>query len=451
MAEHKSDPQPDAPAPPRPETSTLEADVEAPTTQIIERQVRGAAGRTFEALRYHDYRYFFIGALLSNAGTWMQNVAQGWLITELTGSAFWVGALFFLSGLPVLLLALPAGVLADRVDRRRLLLWGIAGVAVLAFALAWLVQTSSIERGNWTLLAWVAVVVFLTGALTAGTFPTWTAMVSDLVPRETLLNAISLNSAQFHAARLIGPALAGALMARLGLASAFWANAISYLAVIWALWVIRPESPRHQEDSTDSIWAQLTGGIRYARQNPAIAVLLSSVALTAFFGTAYVVLLPLVVSQVMHAREATYAYLMAANGLGALLGALAVANLARRAHKPTLIRGGLIVFSLVVGVFSFFPRVWLAVPLLVVAGAAFLTMQSATNTALQAATPHHLRGRVMALFVLAFMGIMPIGGLVFGALGQAMGVTRAIAAGAAVCLAWGVVLTTRRGLLSGID
>lgn len=360
----------------------------------------------------------------------------------------------FVSGLPTLFLALPAGVLADRLDRRKLIIAGQVAVMFVAFGLAYLVQTSQVVQGNWTLVTWVMVAAFLTGIVTAGTFPAWQAMVPDLVPKETLLNAISLNSAQFHGARLIGPAIAGVLMARLGLASAFWANGVSYLAVIWALWIIRPRqerAPMPEGAPREGTWERLLGGVRYARENKSIALLLLSVSVMTFFGMPYVTLLPLFVKKTLGGGSDAYAYLMAANGFGALIGALAVAYLARVAHRPTLIRFGVLGFGLsVLGVSL--TRSWLvALPVMFVAGAAFLTMQSAINTALQSATPPRIRGRVMALFVLSFMGVMPLGSLAFGALGHAIGVPQAIAAGQVVVLAWGALLWFRRGLLDSLE
>lgn len=437
---------------PHPDTSVLEAEVVEPRPEVV-RQPMGHTARAFEALTYHDYRYFWAGAMLSNAGTWMQSVAQGWLITQLTGSAFWLGVMMFASGVPALFLALPAGALADRIERRRLIIVLQAAIMLLAFWLAYLVQTSPIAPGNWRLVGWVLAITLGTGVLTAVTFPAWQAMVPDLVPKETLLNAISLNSAQFHAARLIGPAIAGTLMAQLGLASAFWANAVSYLAVIWALWVIHPAQDRSAAPGADSETAmqRLTKGLTYARENTSVAVLLTSVAITTFFGMPYVILLPLFVKEVLHQGSHVYAYLMAANGLGALVGALAIAYMARVAHRPTLVRVGAVSFSVTVILVSLSRSYWVAMPLMVLAGAAFLTMQSAINTGLQATTPPHIRGRVMALFVLSFMGVMPLGSLAFGSVGHLIGVPAAMAIGGAVCFVWGLVLTTRRRLLAGIE
>jgi MFS family permease len=303
-------------------------------------------------------------------------------------------------------------------------------------------------------MAWILGMAFLSGIGMAVSFPAWVAMIPDLVPGDTLLNAVSLNSAQFHAARLVGPAIAGLLMARLGVASAFWANAVSFLAVIGVLFVIRPHpsaAPRTAGPVGETTWQRLTGGVTYARENLAVAVLLASVSVTTFFGLPYVTLLPLLVKGSLHGGSDAYAYLMAANGLGALVGALGVAYLARMAHRPTLIRLGLLVFSAAAIGIALSRWLWLTACLMPVAGAAFLTMQSAVNTGLQIATPPHVRGRVMALFVLAFLGVMPLGSLAFGALGHAVGVPAAIAAGEAVCLAWGLVLLARPRLLAAVE
>ena len=415
------------------------------------RRLRSAAAGTFEALGYRDFRYFWAGAWLSNAGTWMQSVAQGWVVAQITGSSFWVGMVAFAGGLPSLFLALPAGVMADRLDRRRLLLVGQTLMMLLAFWLAYLIQGRPLLAGDWNLIAWITAVAFLTGMAMALTIPAWQAIIPDLVPRETLLNAVSLNSAQFHAARLVGPAIAGALMARLGIASAFWANAVSFLAVIWALIVIRPEgsaSPDLAQTGTETARERLLGGLTYARTNVSVGVLLLSVAIGTFFGLPYLTLLPLLVKGPLGGGSAAYAYLMAANGLGAVGGALAVAALAKAAHRPTLIRAGLLVFSISAIVIALSRSLWLTACLMPLAGAAFLTMQSAINTGIQIATPRGLRGRVMALFVLAFMGIMPLGSLAFGALGHAIGVPWAVAVGAAVCLVWGIALSLNPRLLA---
>ena len=408
-------------------------------------------GRTFESLQYSDFRYFLSGACLSNVGTWMQNVAQGWLVTQLTGSSFWVGMVGFAGGLPVLFLALPAGLLADRVDRRRLLIVGQTLVMLLAFLLAYRIQIGPLDRGNRDVMVWILWVAFLTGTVMALTFPAWQAMIPDLVPRSALLNAVSLNSAQFHAARLVGPAIAGVLMAWWGIPSAFWANAASFLAVLWALFVIRPRrdmAPSPAGPGIETTWQRLTGGLTYARENLTVGILLVSVCITTFFGMSYVILLPLLVAGPLHGGSSTFAYLMAANGFGALAGALGVAYLSRTAHRPTLIRLGMLVFSATVVIIALSRNLLLTSCLMPVAGAAFLTMQSAVNTGLQITTPPDIRGRVMALLVLAFLGVMPLGSLAFGALGQVIGVSRAIAAGGAVCLAWGIVLWVRPGLLA---
>jgi MFS family permease len=440
------------------ETSVLESEQSAPESRFIEQPMQSTAGRMFESLAYRDYRYFWIGAWMSNVGTWMQNFAQAWLVTQLTNSVFWVGAVGFAGGLPVLFLALPAGALADRLDRRRLLIVCQTLVMLLAFWLAYLVETAAyktlgsaqtaIPAGNWPLVWWVLGIGLLAGMVGAVNFPAWQAIVPDLVPEGSLLNAIALNSAQFQAARLLGPAIAGSLIGSLGMASAFWANGVSFLAVIWALWVIRPARRTAPRSGRESTWHLLTGGLRYARQRPVVSVLLFQVATLTFFGMPYILLVTVFSKRIFGPAVGLAAGLMVANALGALIGALGVSYLARRAHRPTLIQVGMLVFSVTIILFSFSRSYVLSLALMVVAGAAFITMQSATNTGLQTATPPHIRGRVMALFVLAFMGVMPFGSLAFGALGDTVGVPSAILAGAVVCLGWGLVLTAKPSLLA---
>lgn len=438
---------------PRTETSVLEADTDAPTAAVIEQPIRSAAGRTFESLAFPDFRWFWLGAMLSNIGTWMQNAAQAVLVAyPLHGGPVQLAIVNFAGGLPVFFLALPAGLLADRMDKRRLLIVCQTIIMLLAFWLAWIVQSGAAT------LVWVVAIAAATGVVTALNFPAWQAMVPDLVPGETLLNAISLNSAQFQASRSIGPAIAGILMARIGLASAFWANAVSFLAVIWALSVIRPRfvrSSASRSEEVDTIWGRLTGGIRYAREHRTVAVLLTSVAMVTFFGMPYIMLLPLVAKNVLREGPGGVAFLLAINGLGAMVGALGVAYLGRVAHRPTLIKGGMVVFGLTTVAFSFARTYWLSGILLFFAGVAFMTMQSATNTSIQAASEPHVRGRVMALFVMCFMGMMPFGSLAFGALAEVLGpvygVTRAIAIGAAVCLAWAFLLVAVPRLLKGAE
>jgi MFS family permease len=439
------------------DTSVLESEQGAPESRFIEQPIQSAAGLMFESLSFPGFRYFWIGAWLSNIGTWMQNTAQAWLVTQLTNSAWWVGAVGFAGGLPVLFLALPAGALADRLDRRRLLIVCQALVMLLAFWLAYLVQTTAymvlkpaetaVPAGNWPLVWWVLAIGLLAGIVGAFNFPAWQAIVPDLVSEETLLNAIALNAAQFHAARLIGPAIAGSLIGSLGMASAFWANGVSFLFVIWALWVIRPIRRTAPRVGRESTWQLLTGGLSYARDHMIIRVLLLQVAILTFFGMPYVLLLSLFSKRIFGDSVGWFAGLLGANGLGAMIGALGVAYLARIAHRPTLIRVPMLVFSVTIILFSLSRSYPLSLALMVLAGAAFMTMQSATNTSLQKAAPPHIRGRVMALFVLAFMGVMPFGSLAFGALGAVAGVPDAIVVGAVVCLAWGLTLTLKPSLL----
>jgi len=305
--------------------------------------------------------------------------------------------------------------------------------------------------------------------MSALTFPAWQSLLPDLVPRESLLNAIALNSAQFQSARLLGPLAAAALvLAGAGMGEIFWVNAGSFLFVIAALWAIKPHSSHAGESAhgagagfsakhdgrgadapREGSWRMLTAGLRYAGENPFIGVLVGSTAVMTIFGLPYMMLLPAYADKVLGGGAAETAYLMAANGLGAVVGALIVASLPRNTRRERIIPGTLTAFALLLIAFSLSRVLWLSLVISALAGACVLTVNSMTNTSIQANVPGRLRGRVMALFIMAFMGIMPVSSLIFGPIGQIIGPARAILGGAVVLLGWGVFLMARPGLLAG--
>ncbi|RJQ56121.1 MAG: MFS transporter [Actinobacteria bacterium] len=395
---------------------------------------------TFRSLGYRDFRYFWIGALLSNVGTWMQMIALGALVVfVLKGSAITVGIVQFASTIPVLFLSMFAGVLADRVNRRSLLIVTQVLLLVQAVALGWLTQVRAITVPS------LIAIVLAGGVMTALMFPAWQAMLPDLVPRKDLLNAIALNSAQFQSARFIGPAIAGLVLAGIGYAAVFYLNGFSYLTVIVALAVIRPkqEARPHTDESP---FRALTGGLRYARENTCVLVYLATVAVSTVFGFFYIYLMPIVAKGYGIGPQGL-GYLMAASGLGAVGGALFVARLPHETRKDILVKTGLVIVGVLLLAFAYSPSPWLSMALLVAIGGAFMAVSSGANTAIQSMVPHHIRGRIMALFVLCFMGMMPFSSLLAGALGEKVGVGAAIAIGAAVILAHGSLLFARPSLL----
>ena len=438
------------------QVETEVADVEAPPQTVVRR------GGTFESFRNRDFSWFWAGALVSNVGTWMQNYALGIVVYAMRSSSFDLGAINFIIGIPVLFLAIPGGLLADRVDRRRLLIWIQIVLLFQAGALGWLYNVGTLRGGSNAIpaLTWVAALGIIAGVFSALQFPAWQAMLPDLVPRESLLNGIALNSAQFQSSRLIGPLVAGALVvAGAGMGEIFYVNAASFLFVIAALAIIRPrfalsaearQSGRRREGAIKT----LLGGLEYARQNRAVGTLILSTAIMTIFGFPYMTLLPAIVDKTLHLAEGTEGYkqgvalIMATNGLGAMVGALSVASLPSTVRRNRIIPFSLLAFGVSLLAFSLSRSLWLTMVVSAFAGAALMTTNSLANTSIQAAAPPQLRGRVMGLFVTAFMGIMPISGLVFGAIGQFIGPSNAVLIGAVCLITWSVVLVLRPSWLN---
>lgn len=434
--------EPQAPVPT--DLPTFEADVSGPPRRMLRTLT------TFESFKYRDYAYFFSGALLSNIGTWTQTVALGWVIYALTRSTSSLGIVNFLSGIPVFLLSLFAGPLVDRFDRRRLLMWSQVIMMGQAAAFAYLNHTGHITIES------IYVLTLIGGVVSAFMFPAWQAMVPDLVPRRSLLNAVALSSAQFNAARLVGPLVTAAIMAaftadeRLGITMVFVFNAASFLFVIYALAVIRPAQTAHPDDGASAM-RRVGAGIAYARQHPHIAMHLLTSAVLVIFGMTFMTLLPAIAVDMLALGSTGYSSLMMFNGLGALAGALIVASLPRTVRRERIIRYGLLAMAVAAILLALSRSYAVSAALLTVLGVAFLATVSSINTNLQTAAPDHLRGRIMALFVVAFMGMMPFGSIAFGALGDVIGPGPSVFAGGMVLLGWAVLLLLRPGSLCPRD
>ncbi len=430
----------------------LEVDDAAPTHAVIRR------GSTFESFRYRDFTLFWFGAFISNTGSWMQNYALAIVVYNLRHSELDSGLINFVSGIPVLFLALPAGALADKIDKRRLLIVSQFVLLLQASALAVLYTTGHLSSANaLPSLLWIGGLGLLGGVMSALTFPAWQSLLPDLVPRPNLLNAIALNATQFQSARLLGPLVAaGMVLAGAGMGEIFWVNAGSFLFVIAALWAIRPHAS-HADDADgagaglpaarEGSWRTLTAGLRYARENTFIAYLVGSTAVMTIFGMPYMMLLPAYTDKVLGGGAAETAYLMAANGLGAVAGALIVASLPSTVRRERIIPAALVAFGSLLLAFSLSRWMWLSLPISALAGACVLTINSLTNTSIQANVPGQLRGRVMALFIMSFMGIMPVSSLIFGPLGKLIGPDRSILSGAVVLVLWGAYLMGRPEVL----
>ncbi len=296
----------------------------------------------FRALSHRNFRLFWIGAFLSNIGTWMQAVAQGWLVLQLTNSAFWLGLDAFMATAPGLIFTLLGGVFADLIDRRRLLLFTQVVAGVAALALATLVATGTVNR--WIVLGFS----FITGCCMALASPSYLAMTYDLVGREDLANAIAMNSTQFQLSRVVGPALAGLGFKFFGLAGCFYVNGISFIAVVVSLWKVRPiqgyERVAQRAINRRSILRDIFEGFSYVRNRPRVSSLLLLSSVSSFFGAPYFTLVPVYARDVFHLGETGLALMTGTAGAGAFFGALLVAYLGDFKRKGWLVLFGAIVF-----------------------------------------------------------------------------------------------------------
>jgi MFS family permease len=395
---------------------------------------------TFRALRHRNFQLFFAGQFISLTGTWMQSVAQSWLVYRLTGSVILLGAVGFASQIPVFLIAPFGGSVADRMDRRRILVITQSVAMSLAAVLAVLTLTGSIQI--WHLF--VVAVGF--GVANAFDIPTRQAFVAEMVGRNDLINAIALNSSMFNGARIVGPAIAGILVAAVGEGWCFFGNAVSYIAVITGLLMMKVNStPRKRESSALSDIAEGFGYVAKTRPIRALLLLLGLVSLTAM---PYAVLMPVFADQYLGGGSSTLGYLMGASGIGALIAAL---SLATRKHVFGLGRwvlfacGGL---GLSLILFSLSRNFWLSALLLIPVGFSMMTQMSSSNTLVQAMVPDHLRGRVMSVYSMMFMGVAPFGALLAGTLAGYIGPPETVAIGGAVCLLAAVLFARKLGPIS---
>lgn len=359
----------------------------------------------------------------------MQSVAQGWLVLQLSNSPFWLGFVGFAGSLPVLAFSLVGGVVADLFDRRRLLIMTQTALMVLALGLGILTELHVVTVGQ------IVVIALLSGVMTALTLPTYQAIVRDLVEPEDLMNAIALNSIQFNLSRVIGPTLAGFAVGAIGVAGCFYLNAVSFLALIFALRRMQlPQAPGPPR--VNSLWEGFLEGIAYIRAQGQVLRLLAIVAAISLFGLPYITLLPIFARDVLQCGATGLGYLMAASGSGAVLGALVLARLGDFRSKGTLAVLGGITFGLSTFGFALSRTFGLSLFFLFVDGWAMVSSAAVVNTLLQTHVPGHMRGRIMSLYTLSFMGLMPVGNLVMGSLAEWIGAPRALAIGGLVIAAF---------------
>jgi MFS family permease len=394
------------------------------------------------AFRSRNYRLFVAGQLVSLIGTWMQTVAQAWLIYRLTGSAALLGVAGFSGQIPVFLLAPLGGVVADRANCRRALVVTQSMMMILAFVLAALTLTGAIEV--WHIFALAG----LGGLVNAFDIPARQAFVVQMVEREDLVNAIALNSSMLNGARVVGPAVAGIVVAAVGEGYCFLLNAISYTAVIAALLLMRvstaPRGPSHV-----SAWESIVEGFVYSWQTAPVRALLLLLGLVSLMGMPYSVLMPIFADEILTGGANAYGLLMAAAGAGALAGA---ASLTVRRNVRGLgrwVAWSAVGFGLSLIAFSMSRRLWLSALLLVSAGCCMMVEMAASNTLIQSMIPDRLRGRVMAVYSMMFMGMAPLGALTAGALASPLGAPATVALGGAACIAGGLIFGASLPALRG--
>ncbi len=424
-----------------------EPDRAAPLADEADRAAPRGVASVVAAFRHRNFRLFFVGQLISLVGTWMQNVAQSWVVYDLTHSAAWLGQVSAAGSLPVLLLGLYAGVVVDRRPKRSLLVLAALGSMLLAFTLAALAATGRVTVWH------VMVLAFLLGTINAFEMPARQAFAIEMVGRQDLMNAIALNSAMFNGARIVGPAIAAEVLLVAGVAGCFFINGVSYVAVILGLLLMRLPQFVAPAGSRPAL-GQVREGLAYVRREPLILTLIALTVITALFGWPYQVLMPIYARNILVVGSRGFGWLLSANGVGALLGALTVSLVAHRPNKERLLFVTAPVFAVAVLLFTWSRWLPLSLVLLVVAGWMMMMQFAISNTLIQACVPDALRGRVLSVYILAFSGIMPFGGFLIGHLAEWLGprpewgAPRALTVSAALygVLAIGLLVTRRRWL-----
>lgn len=392
--------------------------------------------RALSAFGHRNYRLFFVGQMVSLVGTWMQQVAQGWLVLQISGgNPLWLGIVAAAQFMPVMAFGLFGGVLADVLPKRQTLVATQVVQMVLAVVLAILTATGLVE-------IWMVVTLaLLLGCASAVDMPVRQAFAIEMVGPREVGNAVSLNSAQFNGARVVGPAIAGVAIGAFGIATAFAINAVSFLAVILGLWLMRDDElhrPRllPRPRSVAAVVDNLAEGLRFVRHTPVVLMAVATVGLSATFGMNFTVIVPPLAQDVLSSDAAGYGFLMTASGVGALAAALAlvIAGTPRAVRIPlgAILMG---VASILLAFSSSYP---LSLLLMVPVGAGGITMAATANATIQLAVPDGLRGRVMSVYTTVFSASVPIGGIGVGALAAALGVPMTVAIGGVLTLGVGV-------------
>ena len=380
------------------------------------------------AMRHRNFQLFFGGQLISLIGTWMQNVAQAWLVYRMTGSSLLLGAVAFANQIPVFLFAPLGGIVADRHNRHRVVIATQSAMMLLAFALAVLTLTHTVKVWH------IFVLAALLGVTNSYDIPARQSFLVDMVGKEDLMNAIALNSSMFNGARVVGPAVAGILVAWVGEGWCFLGNAVSYIAVIAGLLLMKLP-PWVEHEHADSALEHMAEGFRFVRRTLPIRALLLLLGLVSLVGMPYAVLMPIFADQILHGGARALGLLMGAAGVGALIGALALAARTQLRGLGTWVAVSSLGFGVGLILFSYSHWFWASLLLLVPVGGALMVQMASSNTLIQAMVPDQLRGRVMAVYTMMFLGMAPLGALLAGALAERLGAPLTLALGGVGCIA----------------
>ena len=386
---------------------------------------RGRLERTFSALQYRDYRLLWIGAFASTTGTWMQTVAQGWLVLQMTGSAFLLGVDGFLATGPMLLFSLFGGVAADRLSRKKVMIFSQYLQMGFAFILALLIYFGQVKVWHIFLLS------FLTGSAQSFSGPAYISLLPQLVKRHDVPNAVAMNSMQFNLARVVGPVLAGVTLAAWGAAACFFINGFSFLAVIVALLFIRvPKATPRSEPR--SMLAEMKDGFVFVRARHTLLLLTFLAFAGTFLGMPIVTFMPVVAKAIFSLDASGYASMLTVYGVGSVIGALLVAATAYHVKKGKLALLLQLAFACLLVGFGLSRSLGLSLALAFFAGACIVAVIALYSSLVQLATPDAMRGRVMSIFMLAFRGGMPLGNLLAGYVAERWSISLALAVNGAV-------------------
>jgi MFS family permease len=394
--------------------------------------------RAIAALGYRNFRLFWFGQIISLIGTWTQSTGQSWLVLKLSHNAFWLGFDGALQFIPVLLFSLFNGVIADRLPKRNILIFTQTSAMVLASILFILIATNVVQLWQ------VFILSALLGITNSLDMPVRQAFVVEMVGRETLPNAIALNSTSFNMARIIGPSIAGLIIGLVGEAPLFFINALSFIPVIIGIFLMRPaefhNTPKKQTEESMNVFKSLGEGFRYMAHTPALFLIITVLGVISLFGINFNVMLPLFADEVLHIGAQGFGFLSSSFGVGAFLAAL---WMAWRSHKPSIsfLLINALFFGVVEMLFAISHLFVLSLVLIAAVGFTQISFAATANAAVQTVTPNHLRGRIMGVYIIVFVGTTPFGNMIMGGLASTFGATIALLSGAipslaAAAIAW---------------